>query len=904
VTPRATYRLQLQPAFGFSDAAAIASYLADLGVSHVYSSPYLQATPGSLHGYDVVDHGRVNDELGGPAAHADMARAFGEARLGQVLDIVPNHMAIGPDNAWWWDVLENGPSSVYAAYFDVDWDPPESQLRNLVLVPVLGDHYGRVLEDGDLRVVREGGRFVVEYYEQRFPVAPRSLDTLVGAAAERTGSDDLAFLANAFGALPIASSLDPDDTRRRHRDKEVLARLLDELLARDVRLANAVDEVVDELNADPDRLDALLSRQNYRLARWQLGTHQLDYRRFFDVTGLAGLRTEDERVFHDVHELVLGWLRTGMLDGVRVDHIDGLRDPTAYLERLTGSARDAWIVVEKILAATEPLPDWPIAGTTGYEFMARVTGLLTDPDGEQPLTELYSEITGLDAPWDDVRRAAKREVLERVLAADLARLTNLFMAVCVHHRRHRDYSRAELSAVLAEVLVEFPVYRTYARRRADGSAQLSASDRAVIDSAIDAVAERAQDTDPELLALLRSILRLEFDGDDATELCVAFQQLSGPTMAKGVEDTAFYRYNRFVAHNDVGGDPGQFAVAPAEFHHANELVARQWPDTMLTTSTHDTKRSEDVRARLAVLSEIPGRWGEVVRGWVARNERHRPRSSTGSLPDRNTEYLLYQTLVGAHPIEADRVQQFVLKAVREAKVHTSWLAPDADYESALATFVESLLGDREFVGEVAAFVDEIRVPAQTNSLAQTLWKLTAPGVPDIYQGCELWDLSLVDPDNRRAVDYDLRRRLLGEVQALTPAAVLARHAEGLPKLHLVRRALQVRAERPAAFGPGSSYRAIPADGPAAHHVVAYERGEQVVAVAPRLSARCGGRWDGTALALPSGAWIDVLSDRRYRGPSVDVDDLLADFPVALLVRSHDEGARADHGDDGDDGDDA
>jgi (1->4)-alpha-D-glucan 1-alpha-D-glucosylmutase len=883
VTPSATYRLQLHAGFGFADAAAVAPYLAELGVSHVYSSPYLQASPGSTHGYDVVDHGRVNDELGGAAAHLDMSRAFGDARLGQVLDIVPNHMAIGPDNAWWWDVLENGPASPFASYFDVDWDPPESQLRNLVLVPVLGDHYGRVVEAGDLQVVREGGRFVVRYHEHRFPVAPRSLDSILGPAAERSGSDDLAFLADAFGALPLASSHDPDDSRRRHRDKEVLARHLERLLADTSRLANAVDEVVDDVNADPDRLDALLSRQNYRLARWQLGTHQLDYRRFFDITGLAGLRAEDERVFHDVHELVLGWLRTGMLDGVRVDHIDGLRDPTAYLERLTTSARDAWVVVEKILGPTEPLPDWPIAGTTGYEFMGRVTGLLTDPDAEEPLSLLYAEITGNDEPWEDVRRAAKREVLERVLAADLARLTNLFMSVCAHHRRHRDYSRPELAAVLTEVLVELPVYRTYARRRPDGSAQISAADRLVIDDAIDAVAERAHDVDPELLMLLRSILRLEFEGDDATELCVSFQQLSGPTMAKGVEDTAFYRYNRFIAHNDVGGEPGTFALGLAEFHHANEMTAQLWPESMLTTSTHDTKRSEDVRARLTVLSEMPQRWADVVRSWIARNEQHWQATSTA--PDRNAEYLLYQTLVGAHPVGRERVQQFLLKAVREAKVHTSWLSPDADYEAALAGFVDSLLADRTFLKELDDFVDELRVPAQTNSLAQTLWKLTSPGVPDIYQGCELWDLSLVDPDNRRPVDYDRRRALLAELPALDAAAVMKRHEEGLPKLFLVHRALRVRSRNPAAFGRDGTYRAIHAEGPLAAHVVAYERGREVIAVAPRLSLRCADGWGDTAIALPPGTWVDELTGRRHVEASVRLDDVLGGFPVALLVRA-------------------
>jgi (1->4)-alpha-D-glucan 1-alpha-D-glucosylmutase len=876
VTPTATYRLQLNPAFGFADAAAIADYLAALGVSHVYASPYLQSMPGSTHGYDVIDHGRVDDDLGGAAAHLDMSRRLGEAGLGQVLDIVPNHMAIGPGNAWWWDVLENGPSSPYASSFDVDWDPPESQLRNLVLVPVLGDHYGRVLEAGELRVEREGGRFVVTYHEHRYPVAPRSLDSILTPAAERAASDTLAFLAGAFGSLPLASSHDPDDAHRRHRDKEVLAGLLEEALGRDLRLANAVDEVIDDINADADRLDALLERQNYRLARWQLGAHQLDYRRFFDVTGLVALRTEDERVFRAVHDLVLGWLRTGMIDGVRVDHIDGLRDPTAYLERLVGAANDAWIVVEKILEATEQLPDWPIAGTTGYEFNARVNRLLADPDGEAPLDALYAEILGAAVSWDEVRQQAKRDVLERVLAADVARLGNLFMAVCAHHRRHRDYSRSELSAALVEVLVAFPVYRTYARRRADGSAQLSATDRAVVDEAFAVVEERAPGIDPELLSLLRSILRMEFDGADATELCVAFQQLSGPTMAKGVEDTAFYRYNRFVAHNEVGGDPGVFSLSTGEFHHANELTAQRWPATMLGTSTHDTKRSEDVRARLAVLTELPDEWAACVRRWFAHNARHR------TTIDPNTEYLLYQVLVGAHPLPSDRAKDFLYKAGREAKTHTSWLAPDESHEDAVAAFVDAVLDDEEFIADVAAFVATIIDAGRANALATVLWKLTAPGVPDIYQGTELWDLSLVDPDNRRPVDYDARRALLHELQELDAKAIMARADEGLPKLHVISRALAVRRRVPQAFDEGG-YEAVHAEGLLADHVVAYRRGRDVIAVAGRRCGRPTFEWDDTRISLPPGEWTDELTGTRHRG-EVTLRDLLAVMPVALLIR--------------------
>lgn len=888
MTPSSTYRLQLHPGFGFADVAAIADYLAALGVTHLYASPYLQAAPGSSHGYDVVDHRHVNEELGGATAHLEMCHRLGEAGLGQVLDIVPNHMAIGPSNAWWWDVLENGPASHYASYFDVDWDPPEAHLRNLVLVPVLGDHYGRVLESGELVLTRDGARFEVCYHEHRYPIAPRSLDAILAPAAERTQDDDLAFLSDAFRSLPLAASGDPADARRRHRDKEVLKRLLAHHLDDD-RIAGAVDEVIAELNRDPDRLDALLERQNYRLARWQLGTHQLDYRRFFDVTGLIGLRTEDERVFRDTHDLIIGWLRTGLIDGARIDHIDGLRDPTGYLDRLVAVANDGWIVVEKILEGTEQLPDWPIAGTTGYEIANRVTGVLVDPDGEGPLTELYRELTGAEVDWSVVRRGAKRDVLDRVLAADVARVANLFLAVCEHHRRHRDYSRQELAAVLTEVLVALPVYRTYVRRRPDGSPQLSIADRTVIDETIATVAADTPDIDHELLELLGQILRLEIDGDEVTDLCVAFQQLSGPTMAKGVEDTAFYRYHRFVALNEVGGDPGQFGTSLAELHHANELHAKRWPTTMLSTSTHDTKRSEDVRARLAVLSEMPEAWAATVRRWMAHNEAHR----TDGLPDRAAEYLLYQTLVGAHPLTVDRASAYMLKAVREAKTHTSWLTPDAAYEAALQSFVERLFADDRFQSDLAAFVDTVREPGRINSLSQSLVKMTSPGVPDIYQGNELWDLSLVDPDNRRPVAFDVRRALLEEIRsmkvddAFDPGVILGRADEGLPKLWVLLRTLAVRRAHPEAFGAAGGYQAVHADGRFARHVVAFLRGAEVLPIAQRWSVRRGADWADTTIDLPDGAWADALTGGRHTGPGVRVADVLAGFPVALLVRQRD-----------------
>jgi (1->4)-alpha-D-glucan 1-alpha-D-glucosylmutase len=876
----ATYRLQLHPGFGFADAAAVARYLAELGVSHVYASPYLQATKGSTHGYDVIDHRSVNEELGGPGAHLEMSRHFGEAGLGQILDIVPNHMAVDPGNVWWWDVLENGPASRYARYFDVDWDPPESQLRNLVLVPILADHYGRVLEQGLLGVERHGARFVIRYAGQSFPVAPRSLALVLGTAAPRVDSDELAFLADAFEALPHASSVAPHDTTRRHRDKEVLARLLDSLLERDPRAAAAVDEVVAELNRDHERLHSLLERQNYRLARWQLGTHQLDYRRFFDVTGLVGLRVEDDRVFAESHELILGWLRTGMLDGLRIDHIDGLRDPTEYLERLATAARDTWLVVEKILEADEQLADWPVAGTTGYEFARRATGVLVDAAAEGAFTQFYGRFAGITEPFAEVAHTAKREVLEKVLAADLARLTHHLLAVCERDPLHRDYSRQELTHALTEVLVAFPVYRTYTRLRRDGSVQSSVADRAALDRALAHVGNHT-DVDAELVAFLGQVLRLERDDPAAVEMCIAFQQLSGPVMAKGVEDTAFYRYNRFVALNEVGGDPGRFGTSVQVFHDENEHVVARWPATMLSTSTHDTKRSEDVRARLAVLSELPDEWFTTVERWAAMNERHR----TDGLPDRNMEYLVYQNLVGVHPVSPERACAYAEKAAREAKLHTSWLVPDERYEKALASFVGAILHDGDFTTDLDAFVATILPAGRTNALAQSLLKLTAPGIPDVYQGSELWDLSLVDPDNRRPVDFALRQRLLTELEGLGPADVLARADEGLPKMFMVHRALAVRRAVPHAFcGPDAGYERMQADGPRRDHVVAFLRGGSVAVVVPRLTVRLGGAWHGTTIGLPAGSWTNVL-DGSARSGTVDIGGLLADFPVALLVRS-------------------
>ena len=785
--PSATYRLQLRPEFGFDAAAAVVPYLAELGVSHVYCSPYLQAAPGSAHGYDVVDHSRVNDELGGPDAHARFLAALAEHGLGQVLDIVPNHMAIGgPQNRWWWDVLENGPSSAHASYFDVDWDPPEAKLRNTVLLPVLGDHYGRVLEAGEIRLERSAdGSVVVRYHEHVAPIAPGTLE----------GS-------------------------------------------------------VEEINADPDHLDALLERQNYRLAYWRTAGRELDYRRFFDITTLAGLRVEDERVFDATHGLVLSWVADGVVDGLRIDHPDGLRDPEGYLHRLHERAPDAWIVVEKILEPDEHLPpSWPVAGTTGYDFLNQVGALFVDPDGEAPLTALYADLTGEPVDFAEVAHEAKHQVMRDVLASDVSRLTATFIEVCERNRRYRDYSRHELHEALREVIASFSVYRTYGR----DDRTISDHDVVVIHRAVADAKRRRDDVDHDLFDFLGAVLMLRVDDREALELAMRFQQLTGPVMAKGVEDTAFYRYNRLVSLNEVGGDPGRFGIDTVEFHRANVEAAERWPARMTATSTHDTKRGEDVRARIGLLSEIPSEWERFARRWMGR------------FPDANAEYLLYQTLVGAWPLSVDRAVAYMEKAAKEAKTHTSWVDPNPEYDAALRSFVESVLADSQFVEDLASFVEPLVAPARTVSLGQTLLKLTSPGVPDTYQGSELWDLSLVDPDNRRPVDYGERREAL-------------RDGTPHPKLLVTQRTLSLRLSARDSYEPLLGNDADTC-------AIAFMRGRRAVTVVPRFLLSRPEEWRTEVVVLEAGRWRDAFTGAEVDGGKHAVGDLLAQFPVALMVRS-------------------
>ncbi|HEY7306556.1 MAG TPA: malto-oligosyltrehalose synthase [Bryobacteraceae bacterium] len=877
--PIATYRVQLHADFGFDDAAELAGYLHELGVSHVYCSPYLQAAPGSMHGYDIVDHHKVNDELGGAQEHEHFSLRLGACGLGQVLDIVPNHMAIsGRRNRLWWDVLENGPSSRYSIYFDIDWQPHEEKRRNKLLVPILGDHYGKALARGEIEIKRQGGEFFLQYFDQQFPATPRSLPAILSEAARESGSDYLAFLADSLGRLPGPTLTDRASVTERHRDKEVIRGLLERLFSETPFIGEVVDKTLEQFNRDPARLDEILELQSYRLAFWRTAKQELAYRRFFDVNTLVGLRMEDPQVFADTHALILRWLREGVLDGIRIDHPDGLRDPRQYFERLRQNAPDVWILAEKILEPGERFRDeWPINGTTGYDYLNQVTGLFVESCNEQAFTELYAAFTGEPTDYPAICRDKKHRVLRDLLGSDVNRLTSLLLEICESHRERRDYTREDVIRVIREVVAVFPVYRTYVVPERD---EIAGDDARYIDEVIATVKAIRSDLDSDLVEFVRDILLLRVRGPLETEFVMRFQQFTGPAMAKGVEDTVFYSFNRLISLNEVGGDPGHFGVSPEAFHRFCEETQRSRPKTMLSSSTHDTKRSEDVRARINVLSEIPEAWKEAVERWSQINAKHK----TGSWPDRNTEYLLYQTMLGAWPISIDRIQTYMEKACREAKQHTSWLDPNEAFESATGDFIAALYLDREFLDDFEKFVTPLIEPGRITSLSQLLLKLTSPGVPDLYQGTELWSLDLVDPDNRRPVDYDIRRALLAELPGLTVRRVWERIEEGLPKLWTIYHALRTRRRYPAAFGDRGAYTPLHATGEKAAHLVAYLRGKSVAVLAPRLVWRLGGNWSDTQIEIPSGTWRNVLSNRKASGGRLELGRLLAEFPVALLVK--------------------
>ncbi|MCZ7563474.1 MAG: malto-oligosyltrehalose synthase [Burkholderiales bacterium] len=965
--PRATYRLQLNRDFNFAQATEIVPYLAALGVSHVYCSPYLRARPGSMHGYDIIDHDALNPEIGSREDFERFVATLRSHGMGQLLDVVPNHMGVmGADNAWWLDVLENGPASVYAEYFDIDWHPVNTYLTNRVLVPVLGDHYGLVLERGELKLLFDaaGGAFSVFYFEHRFPVDPREYPRVLDRALKALAQGELpgpieaelSSLVAAFGHLPASDDTAPERVAERHRDKEVHKRRLARLAAETPAVCEAIERAVRQMNgvagerASFEALHELLEAQSYRLAYWRVASDEINYRRFFDINDLAGLRMEQEAVFEATHQLVLQLAVEGKVDGIRLDHPDGLYDPAQYFRRLQDRyaqlagidaaplddgrpARPLYVVVEKITAGHEHVPEtWAVHGTTGYRYATVVNGLFVDPSARGKLDRIYRAFAGEDLAFAEVAYRGKRAIMRAALASELTVLATALLRIARADRRTRDYTFNTLRQALTEVVACFPVYRTYIA----GSA--SAQDRRHVDWAIAHAKRRSRAADVTIFDFVRSALLARPPRDAAAEqkaryraFAMKFQQFTAPVTAKGVEDTAFYVYNRLVSLNEVGGDPELFGVAVSAFHGASADRAARWPHTMLATSTHDNKRSEDVRARIDVISETPAAWRLLLRRW-SRMNRARKRTVEGvPAPSRNDEYLLYQTLLGTFPfgdLDAerlagyrDRIERYMVKAVREAKVHSSWINVSEPYETATAEFVRQLLGRAEgnlFFEDLATQARSVAWFGTLNSLSMTLVKLASPGVPDIYQGNETLDFSLVDPDNRRPVDYARRRTMLEDLGRLAAggkaglahvARAMANAPEnGRAKLWTTWRALELRREHPQLFERGD-YVPLAVAGARAQHVVAFARrheGCAVIAVAGRLWTSLGAEvgtpplgeaaWGDTTLSLaplaPAEPAVNVLTGEALAaaGGELRLAALFAHFPAALLVlASRDDG---------------
>ncbi|HML22862.1 MAG TPA: malto-oligosyltrehalose synthase [Aggregatilinea sp.] len=983
--PAATYRVQFNAGFTFRDAQAIVPYLHALGISDLYASPLLQARPGSAHGYDICDYDHLNDALGTWEDFDALVETLHAHGMGLMLDMVPNHMGIGAAcNNWWMDVLENGPSSAYGGFFDIDWQPVKAELANKVLLPILEDQYGAVLESGKLRLVYADGAFAVHYYDTRLPVAPdsyaRILSAGVDALVEELGAEDehvqeLQSILTALSYLPPYTATEPDQAAERRREKEVIKRRIAALLDATPDVKAAVDAALTAINGDPDdpasfdRLDALLAEQPYRPAFWRVASDEINYRRFFDINDMAAIHIEDPAVFNAVHDTVLDLATAGKINSLRIDHSDGLWNPADYFRRLQesyvyhqicaapgpnlddtaaeqalGAAIHRWfdahyvpqpdsaatlplyVVTEKILSETEPLPyDWAVFGTTGYDFLNVVNGLFVDPAQRDRLTGIYDAFAGHEMDLEAIVRSSKQRIMEDALASEIGSLSRQLERITEVSRRYRDFTLGGLSAAIRQVIAAMNIYRTYITEPEN----VSDRDQRYILAAVLEARRRAPNTSRLVLTFIRDTLLLRnldsFRAEDRPRVLnfvMRFQQITGPIMAKSFEDTTFYIYNRLASLNEVGGHPENFGVTPGDFHAESLKRRAEWPHAMLTTSTHDTKRSEDVRAHIDVLSELPDEWEAALAQWRSINAAHKSTIDGEAAPDANDEYLLYQTLLGAWPDgnsapgEAfrDRMAAYMVKAASEAKVHTTWISPDEDYIAAIQSFVAGVLGDAAFLDAFVPLQRRVAFFGRFNALAQVLLKVTAPGMPDLYQGTELWNYSLVDPDNRRVVDYEKRREILDDLAAVdtqpdSDRAALARSLvesadDGRIKLYAIRRALAVRSALRDVFDHGS-YRALEASGRRAAHLCAFVRehdGRAVIAVAPRLVAGLTGRqerapvgpevWGDTWLALPPehagrtyrSVFTGDLIAAGERGGTIGlpVAELLAYFPVGLL----------------------
>jgi (1->4)-alpha-D-glucan 1-alpha-D-glucosylmutase len=924
--PTSTYRLQFHAEFTLRHALELVDYLARLGISHVYASPILTARPGSTHGYDIVDHNQINPELGTAADFDALVEALHKRGMGLILDIVPNHMGVGgKDNAWWLDTLEWGERSPHARFFDIDFKANRRGLRGKVMIPVLGDQYGKVLESGQIELKFDGpsGTFSAWYHDHRFPIDPRDYHQILG--------DSNAWRAPYRELLERFEQLEQLDVDV-YEEGQALKRELSQRVHSDPALERHLAASAEAFRGTPGkpdtwlRLHALLENQSYRPAYWRAAADEINYRRFFNINDLAGIRVEQEDLFELTHRLVLEWVRQGKVQGLRIDHIDGLFDPSVYCERLQARARlpeqPAYIVVEKILATHERLPtEWPISGTTGYDTLNLINGVFVDPTGERGLDRVYRFFTRRHASFDDVLAANKKFIMQFALASEMNVLANELHRLSSADLLTRDFTLRSIRDAIEEVFAQLPVYRSYVTPRGT-----SEQDRRYIEWAIGKARKASGAADTSVFDFLQGVLTgalakdSKHDEKDIYRVAMRAQQISGPVMAKGMEDTAFYRYQRLISLNEVGGDPRRFGVSLATFHRANVERLEHWPHDMLAGSTHDTKRGEDARARINVLSEIPIEWARQVRTWVRTNRTRRTEvEGAEPMPNASDEYLFYQTLVGAWPLDleptdeagmkdfAERVAAFMRKAVREGKESSSWDNPNAAYEEALEQFVHDALrpsATNAFPEQVAGWVSgRIARLGATNSLGQSLLRLTIPGLPDTYRGSELWDLSLVDPDNRRPIDYAVRHQLLEVCERVAEATrdparrdgalrELSQHwKDGREKLYLIRTALAFRREHALLFQRGS-YASVAASGLHAERVCAFVRQnaeQRAIVIVPRLIANLPGPdgrldWGDTTVTLPVGTYRCLLSGASFDGGApVPLAQLLDTLPVALLA---------------------
>jgi len=985
--PRATYRLQFNHTFTFRDAASIVPYLADLGISHVYASPIFKAAKGSMHGYDVVDYGLLNPEIGTREQFDAFVEMLHAHDLRLILDFVPNHMGIdGGANAWWQDVIENGQMSRYAEHFDIDWTSLKLELRDKVLLPFLGGQYGKVLERGELKLACEDGGFLVRSWETPFPLDPRTYPFIlrlaqpaVDATLEDDELDRLEFesIITALERLPAPDDPEPaeDAIEVRHREQVVARHRLAALWERSATVREAIAEVVTELNGTPgdprsfDRLDQLLNLQPFRLSFWRVAAEEINYRRFFATNTLAAIRQEEPVVFEETHRLLLSLLAAGAVDGVRIDHPDGLWDPAGYFRdlqrayirelirvRIAPESDEAWaatqleidvaidaeldtiaevdrrwplyVVGEKILEHGEDLPaDWAVAGTVGYEFAQAATGLLVDAEARALFDRIYGRFTGDKIRFPELAYEMKQRMMREAFPSEVNVLTNVLNRISERDRHSRDFTINNLRAALREIISCFSVYRTYTTCDELG---VTGRDQKYIQAAVAQAKKRNRVLDPTVFDFVQTVLLLHATDnprerlDRRCDFAMTLQQLSGPVMAKGLEDTAFYRYNRLTSLNEVGGDPSRFGVSVEEFHRQNRARGRAWPLAMLTSSTHDTKRSEDVRARISVLSEVPTEWRAALNRWSRLNRKLKVKIDGALAPNRVDEYVIYQTLAGTWPVDGLaapdralytlRIQEYIVKVAREASRFTNWVNPNDEYETALTAFVAGMLNQRRsraFLADFAAFAAGIADGGLVNALAQQALKLTSPGVPDVYQGTEFWDDSLVDPDNRRPVDFEARRRGLADVGESKLADLFTERRDGRIKLALTARLLALRRSQAQLFAEGE-YNPVAVEGPAAAHVVSFLRHSPEVTVLVVVSrliailARPHGvavddpeTWRGTTIALPENggkrSWWNVLDDSGEiiaTDGVFEVGDLFRAMPMAVLVSVCDTGDEA------------